>query len=185
MLSNSHSNLPYVSLQECQNKGFGPLEKPKWKQNKAYIILREKEEIATSIFDSILHIFITLYYYLSILTTFCWIDIICILRVTHLKPKSFSNLPVLHSAQVDRGKTLLSINPKKKRRWNHFFASWTFWWIIYISFIYYIYVAHSKQNMLTSIPFNVFFLQAKYRIYSYIIVNKIEMSTRVFGLDKI
>lgn len=65
MLSNSHSDLPYVSLQECQNEEFGPLEKPKWKQNKAYILLRGKEEIATSIFESKLHIFITLYYLFS------------------------------------------------------------------------------------------------------------------------
>lgn len=61
MLSNSHSDLPYISLQECQNEGFGPLENPKWKENKAYIILRGKEEVATSISEYLLHTFITLY----------------------------------------------------------------------------------------------------------------------------
>jgi hypothetical protein len=55
MLSNSHSELPCVSLQKNQNEGFVSMENSKAKHNRAYIILRRKEELLASTFEHLLH----------------------------------------------------------------------------------------------------------------------------------
>lgn len=172
MLPNFHRELPYVSLQESPNEGLGPLKNPEWKRNKAYIILRGGD---SNLYIWALITYQTLLYCLLILTTFCWVPVICI---THIcgwliwSPESFSNLPTPCGMQVDIVKMLLlSVNLKRKRGWNIYFLHPG---LIDKWFTYHLYITlWLTVDKICWIQLNIF-SSSKNRIDSYILWIKLK-----------
>lgn len=137
MPSNFHSDLPHGSLQECQNEGLGPLENPKWKQNKAYTLLRGKEEIASNVCESMLH---TRHFY--IICLFSQLSVELVLSAFYgssiWSPKSLSNLPTPHSMQLDSQHAALFYKSKKKKKMKWFFCILD----LLINYLYIISISH-------------------------------------------